>query len=341
MKLPSVNDLDVSKKKVLVRADLDIGEELDKGDDFRLKAILPTIRFLQKNNAGIIIIGHRGRPGGKVDDKYSLLSVVERLRELLGENINHIHDLTGKEAEDRTRSLKGGQIVALMNLRFDRGEEENDEEFAERLASFGQIYVNECFSTSHRKHASFVRLPKILPHAAGLRFIEEVENLSKVREDSKKPVVMIIGGLKKDKLSYLDSFKEFADKILIGGKLSIHLPEDFKDEKTVVARLNQDKEDITVNSIERFEDEICKAGTVIVAGPVGKFEEDGQKLGTQRVLETVTRSSAFKIAGGGDTQSALTLFNLMDKFDWVSVGGGAMLEFLAKGILPGIEALIV
>lgn len=339
MKLPNIKDLDVSGKKVIVRADMDVGDKLDEGDNFRLKALLPTLEYLHKNNAKIIIIGHRGRPGGKVDEKYSLAPVVERLKKLTKQEIYHIQDLTGQEAQSKTKNLEAGQTAVLMNLRFDKGEEENSEEFAKKLASYAESYVNECFSTSHRNHASFVILPKLLPSTVGFRFIEEINHLKKVREDSKRPVVIIVGGMKKGKLKYINDFKKFADKILVGGKLSESLPEDFKDEKVVVAKLNQDKDDITIRTIENFENEIKKAETIVVAGPVGKFEEEGQRLGTQRVFKSVTDSSAFKVAGGGDTLSALTLFNLVDKFNWVSVGGGAMLEYLAKGTLAGIEAL--
>jgi phosphoglycerate kinase len=111
-------------------------------------------------------------------------------------------------------------------------------------------------------------------------------------------------------------------------------------EKVVVAKLMPDKEDITINSIEKFEEEIAKAKTILVAGPIGKYEEEGHRQGTQRVFTAVANSNAYKVAGGGDTEEALTTCSVRDKFDWVSVGGGAMLEYLAKGTLPGIEALV-
>jgi phosphoglycerate kinase len=108
----------------------------------------------------------------------------------------------------------------------------------------------------------------------------------------------------------------------------------------MIANLIMDKEDITLNSIDRFKDEIAKAGTIILAGVLGKYEDAGHTQGTKEIFQAVAASSAFKIAGGGDTEAALAMFGLTDKFDWVSVGGGAMLEFLAKGTLPGIEALL-
>ena len=118
------------------------------------------------------------------------------------------------------------------------------------------------------------------------------------------------------------------------------MPEDINDEKLLVAKLIMDKEDITVHSIEKFEEEIDKAGTIVVAGPMGKFEEEGHIMGTKRVFQAIADSRAYKLAGGGETQKVISTLGLTKKFDWISVGGGASLEFLAKGTLPGIEALL-
>ena len=133
---------------------------------------------------------------------------------------------------------------------------------------------------------------------------------------------------------------------MIGGRLPEYLGDNtesvraHQNDDVVVANLTQDKEDITLNSIEVFEEEVKKAGTIVVSGPMGKFEEEGHMQGTQRVFEAIAGSRAFKVAGGGDSQEAIEQLNLSDKFDWISVGGGSMLEFLANGTLPGIEALL-
>ena len=338
MELPKLENLEVNEKKVIVRGDLDV-DEGDVENNIRLESIVPTLKYLIEKKAKVILIGHRGRPGGKVDGKFSLHPVIGKLKELLEADIIHIHDLTGAEAETRISKLEPGQIASLMNLRFDPREKENDEEFAKRLASFAECYVNECFSTSHRKHASFVGIPKFLSHAAGFRLLDEVEYLTEVRENPKRPLVVVFGGAKEDKLDSLEDIKKFADRILVGGRLPLYLDEDYKDSKVIVARLNQDKEDITLHSIEKFEEEIDRAGTVVLAGPMGKFEEEGQKLGTQKVFNAIANSSAFKVVGGGDSGDAIRLFGLEEKFDWTSVGGGATLEFLAKGTLAGIKAL--
>lgn len=306
MKLPGLEDLNVSGKKVLVRADLDT--------DYRLQTLIPTLDYLVKNNAKIILIGHKGRPEGKV-----------------------VEDLSLKPLEEKFRKW---QVQVEENLRFDPGEEANDSDFAKRLAEKGEIYVNEAFAASHRKHASIVGLPKLLPSAAGFHFIKEVESLSKVVNQPKKPVLVIIGGAKKDKLDYVESFKKFADKILVAGRLPEFMPESASNDKLIIARLIQDKEDITIRSIEEFGEEIAKAGTIVVVGPMGKFEEKGHRMGTERVFKAIVESSAFKLAGGGDTRKAISMLGSSDKFDWISVGGGAMLEYLANGTLPGIQALL-
>ncbi len=325
MNLPKIEDLDFQNKKVLLRADLDI--DVSKDGLGRLEILLPTLKLLTEKALKITIIGHKGRPGGKEAKELSLEPVGIALEKLL------IQEL-GKE------KVENLDLVVEENLRFDSGEIENDEHYAEDLLEESEVYVNEAFAASHREHASIVRLPKLLPSAVGLHFVKEVENLEKVLNNPKKPVHLIIGGIKKDKLDYLEDFKKFADKILIGGRLPEYMPEDISDKKLLVAKLIMDKEDITVHSIEKFQEEISRAGTIVVAGPMGRFEEDGHMMGTKRVFKAIADSQAYKLAGGGETQRAISASGLTKKFDWISVGGGASLEFLAKGTLPGIEALL-
>ncbi len=316
MLLPKISELDVKQKKVLLRLDLDCDPD---PNDLRIKASGETLNYLKEKGASIIILAHKGRPEGKIDESLSL------------KPFQPIFDKWGAKVEE--------------NLRFNPGEESNDPEFAKSLASLGEVYINEAFASSHREHASIVGIPKFLPHAAGMRFEKEVENLSKVFENPERPLLFIISGLKEDKLTYVKSFETFADKILIGGRLPDLLGDKalesvrLQKEKVIVGNLVMDKEDITLNTIEVFEKEIKSAKTIVVSGPLGKFEEDGHRQGTERVFKAVADSSGFKVAGGGDTESSINMLGLYDKFDWVSVGGGAMLEFLSKKTLPGIEAL--
>ena len=318
MNLPKLTDLDAAGKRVLLRLDLDTNPD---PYDLRIKASEETLNYLKEKNCQIVILGHKGRPGGKVDESLSL------------KPFQTIFDKWGAEVKE--------------NLRFNPGEEANDEAFAKEIASWGDIYVNEAFASSHREHASIVGLPKLLPHAAGFRFVKEVENLSQVFDEPKHPVVFLLSGVKEDKLSYLEGIKKVADKVLIGGRLPDFLGDEKlvsvrsrpENEQVVVGNLTMDKEDITLNTIDRFIEEIKEAETIVVSGPLGKYEDEGHRQGTEQVFKAVASSSAFKVAGGGDTEAALAILNLSSSFDWISVGGGAMLEFLTKKTLPGIKAL--
>jgi len=329
MNLPTIDESKIQGKSVVIRADLDMGDSLEKSE-IRLDILINTLLILIKNKARITIIGHRGRPAGQVVEKYSLKEVSLKVEELITERI-------GKE------KMKGVNMHMVENLRFEKGEEENDKSFAIHLAKGQDYFVNEAFAASHRNHASIVTLPNLLPHAVGPHFAKEVENLEKVFKTPKRPVVFILSGIKDDKLVYAEAFSNIADKVLIGGRLpeSIHDASSLrKNSKFVIANLIADKEDITIHSIEAFETAIQKAGTIVVSGPMGRFEDDAHTQGTKRVFEAIGISLAFKVAGGGETRSAISKFGLTDKFDWISVGGGAMLEFLSTKTLPGIQALL-
>ena len=315
MKLPTPKDIDVENKKVLLRLDLDTDPDLN---DLRVKSATETLDFLKSKNSEIVILAHKGRPEGKFDESLSL------------KPFESIFSKWGARVEE--------------NLRFDVGEESNDLEYTKKIASLGEVYINEAFASSHRAHSSIVGLPKILPHAFGFRFVKEVENLSKVFDKPKRPLIFLISGLKEDKLEFVKKFEPLADKILLGGRLPDFLGDEAlvsvrsrrPDEKVIVGNLIMDKEDITLNTVDVFEKIISTAGTIVVSGPLGKYEEEGHKQGTEKIFNAIVKSSAFKVAGGGDTEKALKSFGLLDKFDWVSVGGGAMLEFLSDKTLQGI-----
>lgn len=316
MKLPALHDFNFYGKKVLVRCDFDGG---------RLKENLPTIKYLLDSGAKkIILMGHLGRPEGRVVEDLKLAPVEEKFRRL----------------------LPSKNIIFLENLRFDKREEENDLTFAKELAELGDFYVNEAFASSHREHASIVGIPKFLPHCAGLHFASEVKNLSKVLENPRRPLVFVIGGAKPEtKLVYILDFARIADFVLVGGllvqKSNIKTQiQNLKLKSVLFAGLTGDGFDINSEAIREFVEIIKKAGTIVWNGPMGKYEEPEEQEGTRKIGEAVGNGEGFKIVGGGDTISALKKFGLLDKMDYVSTGGGAMLEFLAKGTLPGITALI-
>ena len=314
--LPKITDIDVTNKKVLLRLDLDTKPD---PNDLRVKSSFETLDYLKDKASEIIILAHRDRPDGKFDESLSLKS------------FQPIFDKWGARVEE--------------NLRFDKREMEYSEDFAKELASMGDVYINDSFAESHRNAVSIVGIPKYLPHAVGLRFVKEVENLSKVFEPV-RPLVILISGVKKDKLEMIEPLSNLADKVLVGGRLPDFLGDNTisvrsQDGKVIVGNLTMDKEDITVNTIEKFKEEILKAKTIVLAGVLGKYEDEGHSQGTKSVFDAVGDASAiFKIVGGGDSLAAITRYNLTDKFDWISVGGGAMLEYLTKKTLPGIEALV-
>lgn len=350
MNIPLLKDLQVSGKSVIVRADLDvkIDEHGEVKDDSRLSELLPTLTTLFDMGATkITLVGHMGRPEAQPNSTYSLEPLLSYFQSRFTPDtafLSHKPMQEFFETYDEF-SRTNARLVLLENVRFYKEEEENSTLLAEQLLYFGDCFVNESFASAHRAHASVALLPQLMlrksPNsvAAGLHFEQEIENLSRVLKEPKHPVIFLISGLKEDKLTFLDKFRESADSILIAGRLPEFMPEDAGDPKVVVARLNPDKEDITIHTIELFEQTIASAGTVFVSGPMGKFEEPGHRLGTQRVFEAIAKSHALKIAGGGDTTTAINLLKLQDSFDWISSGGGASLEFVANGTLPGIEAL--
>jgi len=334
MKLPDIRDFDIKEKRVLLRVNLDVPLKKDKRyqilDETRIQESIPTISNLLARKAKVVILAHLGRPGGTYVSYLSLKKVALRLSRILGRELPLIKEFGKIDSE----------LACFENLRFFSGEENNERSFAKKLSSLGDFYVNDAFAVCHRKHASVVLLPRLLPHAAGLDLLEEVKILSEVRENPKRPVVVIVGGVKKSKLLSVEGLINWADLVLVGGKL-VSYPEakKLKDHRKKLAFLSKTGEDITVSSACEFAEKIKKAGTIIWSGPLGKFEDKRFERGTRIFAEAMASSQAFRIVGGGDTEAALTRFNLEHEIDFISSGGGAMLEFFAKGDLPGLKAL--
>lgn len=331
MNLPTLSNLDLKDKTIIVRADLD--------GSSRLEFLRPLLTHLiESETKNIILIGHNGRPEN-VDDTLSLEPLTKYFSDSFHAPIEFL-----KDTPDTIDS--SAKLILIENLRFHPEEEANDSAFAEKLANLADTYVNEAFAVSHREHASIVALPKTMialgkKVAVGPHFLAELENLDKVLVNPQKPVVTLLSGAKKDKLDYLEGFINISDQVLIAGRLPEYLDENYQNPKVFVAKLMPDKEDITINSIEKFEDVVKSAGTVIVSGPPGKFEEPGHRLSTERVFQAiVANDKAFKLAGGGDTSMALAELNLSTTFNWISTGGGAMLHYLTHHSLPALDALL-
>lgn len=336
-------------KTVLLRTDYDVPLETSGSgggfprskikDDSRITESLPTINYLVGQGAKVIIISHLGRPEGRIIPELSSRPVGDYLAQVLKTKTKR----EGKNIGIFPSFWVSENIWLLENIRFWPGEEKNDPEFVSQLASLGDFYVNDAFAVSHRRHASIVGLPERLPSAFGYDFLEEMESLSSLRQNPKRPVAVILGGTKEDKLAYIQGLLGFVDWILLGGRLPILWERSklkTKNSKLVVANLAESGKDIDQESVEKFKRIIMKAGTIVWAGPMGKYEETQGERGTKLIAEAVIASRAYKVLGGGDTEAALTRFGLVGKIDYVSSGGGAMLEYLAKGTLPGIEAVI-
>lgn len=217
----TLKELDIKNKRVLVRCDFNtpLNEKGDIRDDFKIKQAIPTIKYLIKNKAKVILISHLGDP--EKGQKFSLKPIALRLGELLETEVKFLDDCVGKDIEKQTLEMKTGEILLLENLRFHKEEKENDRDFAKELSKMADVYINDAFGCSHRTHASIVGIPKYLPSGAGLLFEKEVRILSKVLENPWRSLVAIIGGAKiSTKSRFIKRFLEKADHLLIGGKIA-------------------------------------------------------------------------------------------------------------------------
>lgn len=361
----------IKGKVVLVRVDFNVPIKDGKvQDNFRIKKALPTIEFLQKKGAKVVLITHLGK-GGE-----SLAPVAKVLNKFV--KVSFVPEVVGEKVTKKVSEMKNGEIILLENLRNNPGEQLSDKNFAKSLASLADIYVNEAFPVSHRSDASIVLLPKFLPSYAGLQLELEVKNLSKAIKNPKHPFLFILGGAKfSTKMPLIKKYLKLADYVFIGGALlddflkaegyevgkslvddtgygidkilknkKLILPIDVvvKDgEKLINKKVSEVTKgetilDIGSESVKMIEPYIKKSKLILWNGPLGKYEAIGGGA-TSKILKIVASSKAESIIGGGDTV-ALVSKNKMEKdFSFVSTGGGATLDFLANGTLPGIKAL--
>jgi len=223
-KIFTLKDLDVKNKRVLLRADLNT--PLDKKtfkitDDTRLHATLPTLKYLIKNKAMIIITCHLGRPGGKVVEELRTKKIAERLNKVLGQKVHYLDDCIGQDVEDFIDEMVPGEVVLLENIRFYKEETENQEEFSSSLGDLADVYVNDAFGAAHRSHASVAGVTKFLPSAAGFLLEKEILTLGHALSDPEKPFVAIMGGLKVgDKITAIENLLKKVDTLLIVGAMA-------------------------------------------------------------------------------------------------------------------------
>lgn len=362
---------------VLLRAALNVPVADGKVQNvFRLKKALPTIEYLRKRNARVILVGHIGEKGTE-----TLQPVYEAMKEFVP-SLRFCTVSTGAPAREAIRALPAGGVLMLENLRRNRGEVMNDKKFAQELAELADIFVEDSFDVCHRSHASVVGVPQLLPAYAGLLVEEEVRELSKALTPT-HPAIAIIGGAKfSTKEPVITKLLNIYDRVFVGGALgndfvkamgnsvgtSLVSDADPKDIKAllanrklavpldaVVGALGSKQEASRVSSLDSISadeailddgpktvavlaDLVKGAKTVLWNGPLGNYE-NGFVDGTRALVAAIANSSAYSIIGGGDTEAAIEDLNVRSRFSFISTGGGAMLDFLAKGTLPGLEAL--
>ena len=371
-RLCTIRDVDVDRKTVLVRVDFNVPmADGAIADDSRIRATMPTIRYLREHGARVVLLSHLGRPDGKPNPKYSLRPVAECLSELLGSPV-------GFDSRD-------GDVVLMENVRFHPEEEQNDPAFAKQLAQLGDIFVNDAFGTAHRAHASTEGVAHNLPAVAGLLMDKEITFLGMALEHPTRPFVAIVGGAKvSSKLGVLNNLIDRVDRLLIGGGMAntflraqgrevgksllevdlvptasdllqrggkIILPSDVvvttdlkraaEPRTTTVDDVRPDEMivDVGPRSIEAFKVEIARAGTVLWNGPMGVFEDPRFAAGTLAIAHALAESKATTIVGGGESVQAVEQAGVADKLSHVSTGGGASLEFIEGKVLPGVAAL--
>lgn len=377
MTIHSIRDFDLQGKRLLLRVDFNVPVD-DKGhilDDTRIRAALPTIQYAVSHGAKVILMSHFGRPKG-IDPTYSLKVCIARLSELLQ------HPVTFGEVP----AMQPGEVHLLENLRFNPAEEkpELDPNFAKKLASLGDIYIDDAFGAAHRAHSSVTEVPKYFPQEKGMGFLleREIQFLGSHLKTPERPFYAIIGGAKvSSKIGVLRSLLQKVDALFIGGAMAFTFlkaqgqsigsslyEETYLGEALQLLQLAKEKKipvflpldtvcsdhkvfegnipdgfqglDIGPKTVALWSKELEKAKTVLWNGPVGKFEVEEFSTGTKAIAKTLAAlTNATTIAGGGETVQAIHEAGVAEKFTHLSTGGGASLEYIEFGKLPGIEAL--
>ncbi len=360
--------------RVLLRADFNVPIINGViGDTYRILSTIPTIEYLTQQGAKVCIISHLGRDGSE-----SLKPIADFLSQKF--SVTFILEHGGARAREVCGVQKEGEVVMFENLRKDEREVQNNEEFAREWASFGDIYVNDAFAVSHRAHASVVAITRHLPSYMGFQLAKEIEHLSKVFNPVHPFVFLLGGAKTETKLPLIEKFMPHADMVFAGGVIAndlcvaegVHVGDtsayskgDFDFSRVLSAhnvirpldmRIKRGNEymfahpkdiqntDRVVDSagpetLSLLKGHIEKAGMVLWNGPLGGYEQ-GYTEATLELARMIAESGAISIVGGGDTVAAIQTLNLLDKFTFVSTGGGAMLEYLANESLPGIDALV-
>jgi 3-phosphoglycerate kinase len=332
--------LPLRDKTVFVRVDYNVPLKNKRvQDNTKIKASLPTIRYLLQKDCKIVLATHLGRPKGKIIPALRTNLLAKELKKLLPKKIKitKLNDCVGSKIKKRIERGKNKGIFLLENLRFHKEEKENSLAFAHSLADLADFYANNAFAVSHRKHASVHAITKFLPSAPGFLLKKEITQLNQVLKPE-HPLIWLLGGIKKDKIPALKYLLKKADYILVGSGLYHFLRN--KKHKKLILPVDLNKEfDIGPKTIALYKSYLKKAKTIVWNGPLGQFEKKRFAAGSQKIASFITRLKTTNIIGGGETSEMIKKFKLTKKMTWVSTGGGACLEFLTGKKLPGIEAL--
>ncbi len=356
--MKTIRDMtDLKDKKVLLRVDFDVpvNEKGQVEEPFRIKKQKETLDYLIEKGAKVIMVAH-------ISAVQTFAELIPQLHILLGQEINFIKSVS--EIGAYLQNYAGPALVD--NIRQNEGEEKNDPEFAKQLAVGFDLCVNNAFAVCYRNHASVSAIMKILPSFAGLLVEQEFVQLTKVISAPKEGKVIIMGGAKAStKVPVIKNLIDKSEMILLGGVVANDILKekgqdmgssvmdtdtgallaglDLNDSRLVIPKdfiiFDNKILDIGDETMRHYIDIVGKAKTIIWNGPLGLFENPVFAKGTNEIAQAIVESSAFKVIGGGDTISAVDKIGLLDKFDFVSTGGGAMLAFLAGDKLPGLEAL--
>ena len=381
----TIKDYQYEGKRVIVRCDFNVPIENGKiTDDTRILESLKTINYLIEKDAKIILLSHLGKIKTKEDmEKNTLYPVYLRLKELLSTNIYFCDQTRGKKLEEMVSNLKNREIILIENTRYedypDRLESNCDKQLSKYWASLGDIFINDAYGTSHRKHASNVGIASIIPNAIGFLIEKEVIALNGIIEENTHPFVILMGGKKiSDKTLVIDNLIQKCDKILLGGGMcftflkakninvgssivddenisyckelleqyhqKIVLPVDIVLKNKQIKNINSLSTDdigcdIGPETIKIFEKELVLAKRVIVNGPMGIFEEPPFAKGTSEIFKTLKENNIKTLVGGGDSVASINLLGYNNSFYHISTGGGATLEYLSGKPMPGIEII--
>lgn len=368
--MKKIEELDLKNKKVVLRCDYNV--PLKNGvilDDAKIIKSIPTIKYLIKNNCRVVILSHFGRIK-EVNDKQnnSLKIIGQKLSDLLNRKVTFINNCYGEDVKELVDKTSNGDIILLENTRFmdldNNKESNNDDELSKFWASLGEVFINDAFGSCHRNHASTAGIAKYLPSAIGLLCEEEINNLDPLINVVDRPFTIFMGGAKvEDKLLIMKNLLPKCDYLLLGGGiLNTFIKVKGADIKDSLASndentLNEVKDLIKMYpdkiifstevvwnnnqivdiNVDKYEEYINKSKLIFVNGTPGKYEEYPE--GTKKLFSLLSLANAKVIVGGGDSASAVKELGYENKFNFVSSGGGATLEYIAEGTLPVFEEL--